>query len=108
MNAAAIIRRYKTGDYDVTRPSAGTVTNGVFTPGATSTFSISASIQPIAGRDLKSLPESRHAEEIRSVWTTTELRVEDTVDIGGETWEVIRAQMWPSHYRAYLARKVTP
>lgn len=113
------IRRFATGGgpYTVTRTAVGTYTNGVYTPGAASTLSVTLSIQPISGRDLHAVPEGQYAEDLRIAYTTTELftrspgRDPDVVTIDGEAWTVIDVDRWESsgtYYRAKLARKVTP
>lgn len=112
-----MIARFKTGTYTVTRTAVGTRTNGRYTPGATSTFDITASVQPVTGRDLQSLPEGQRAEETRIVYTTTELRTRtatvdpDSISIDSETWAVVKVERWQAfgntHYRAFVARQTT-
>lgn len=115
MSLTGVISRFKTGTYTVTRTAAGTRTLGRYTPGAPSTFSIVASIQPVTGRDLQTLPEGQRAEETRVVYTTTELRTRtatvepDTLSIDSETWAVTKVERWQAfggtHYRAMVARQ---
>lgn len=105
---------FKTGDYTVTRP--GAVTNdghGRAVHAAPTTFSISASIQPLSDRDLRVLPEALHAEDLRKVYTMTELRGEPQPDVITDTdgaWAVVgRPQRWQGrggvHYKAIIARQ---
>lgn len=106
--------------YTVTRRVSGDYVNGVYTDGASSTFSITASIQPVAGDDLKTLPEGQHAEDTRILFTETELRVRktgnepDQISVDGLNWEVINVEKWsaPSfgtHYKCLIAKTtVTP
>lgn len=106
----------KTGTYSASRPGTDTTDgHGRRVAGAAASFTFDASIQPASGRQIKALPEARHTEEIRVVYTVTELRGGprgDIVTIAGEPWEVIRVETWDAygsvHYRAYIARQVVP
>lgn len=111
------IATFKTGTHTVTRTVAGTYdANGRLVAGSTSTFPIEASITPVDGRELQNLPEAQHGEEVRRLLTATELKARspgyagDTVDIGGEAWEVVRAEPWSFRgtlfYQAFISRKV--
>ncbi len=113
----ATIRRagIKTGDYTVTRYAAGTTTLGVFTPGGTSTFLIAASIQPYKGREIKIGPEGQQGDDVRMVFTETELRATagtpDTILYKSQQWKVFECEDWAAlggvHYRAFIARPVS-
>lgn len=85
MSLAGVIATFKTGDYTVTRTATGTTdTSGIYSSGGTSTFSISASVQPLSGRDLKDLAEGMRADDFRTVWTLSELislKVSNTPDV---------------------------
>ena len=113
------IAAFKTGDYTVTRRTLGTYdANGRLVPGTPSTFSISASIKPASGRTLKTLPEAYHSEEVRTVYTVTELKTltpagdGDSIAIDGEDWYVFQTKRHGAvsggHTRALIARKKTP
>lgn len=101
--------------YTVTRRAAGAYASGIWADGSTSTFSITAHVQPVTGRDLKTLPEGQRAEDSRIVYTTTELRATaggpDSISIGGEAYEVTRVETWSglggTHYRAIVHRQAT-
>jgi hypothetical protein len=112
---------FKTGDYTVTRYAAATVSVGRVTPGAPSTFSISASIQPedgdaAGGRKVVVGPEGQSGADIAVVYTQTELRATagspDTIAISGETWKVFAVKTWRAfggvHYVAHIARQAQP
>jgi hypothetical protein len=114
-----VITRFMTGTYGVTRTVATTYPSGGFAVGgATLTFNIDASIQPITGRDLKILTEAQRAEESRVIYTLTELKTRgpgyepDVVTINSEPWTVFKVEFYEvisgGHYRAYVARKVVP
>jgi hypothetical protein len=106
---------FKTGTFTVTRYAAGSYAAGVFTAGGTSTFSIDACILD-QGRKLKVGPEGQSGENVKAVWTLTELRASpgtpDEVSIGGEAWKVFEVAkpegLGGSAYRAWVARKVVP
>lgn len=120
------VRRLKTGQnetgekYTVTRTARSTFVDGRAVPGATSTFTIVACIQPMSepmkGRMLHILPEAQHTEEIRIVHTETELRSgaePDSISIDGEPWKVIGFQRWQAfgtheHFKAFVARETLP
>ena len=115
MTLASVIETFATGVYTVTRQGAGSYdASGDFVPAATSELSVTASIQPVTGQELKVLPEARHGEENRVAYTTTPLRTQgpaggpDRLLIDGAVFEVIKVELWPSHCRAYLARVVAP
>lgn len=102
------------GTLTVTRTATGSRTKGLYTPGATSTFSIVASVQPVSGDEVKDLQEAQDADEIKSFWTITELRGRtpstepDLVTLEGRTWQVIKVTRWDAfdatHYIVYVAR----
>jgi hypothetical protein len=109
---------FKTGDYIVRRTVEGSYTKGIYTPGGVAEFPVAASAQPTAGRDLQVLREAQHGEEIKVLFTRTELRTRepgqepDRVVIKGEEWEVKSAVEWDafgeSHWIITVARQVTP
>jgi hypothetical protein len=82
--------------------------------GATSTFSIAASVQPYNGGILRVLPEGLHAEDVRHVFTETELRVRpqpDRIAIGTDTFVAFAVEPYvglgASYYIAHVARQVS-
>src|SRR5262245_31168887 len=101
MPLVASIAAFSTGTYAVTRIAAGSYTTGRYTEGASSGFNIDASIQPITGRVTQAVPEGYRAEEMRVVFTTTELRAltpttrGDFITYNGEVWEVAKSERWP-------------
>lgn len=88
-----------------TRFIAGTYTNGVYIEGTTSPLSISASVQPIKGRELESLPEGRRDKQALRLYTNFELRTAeeddgpnaDQITIDGKLFEVIAVENWANH-----------
>lgn len=112
MTVTGAIGSFSTGTYTRTRYAPGTVTNGVGARGAPALASIVASVQPITGKDLQSLPEGRRADEAKAVFTTSELRVADRVAIGGDVLEVDKVEQWDAfgatYYRAVCSRRTMP
>jgi len=112
-----VIGAFATGTYSVTRTTAATLVAGRIVAGMASSFSISASVQPVEGRDLLAMPEGLRSEETRVVYTTTELRTlteghgADVVTIDGDLWTVDKVERWQAfgeqHYRAFVARQAT-
>ncbi len=95
--------------YSVLRTTTEDPIKGRRVDGSTSTFDIRANVQPANGKDLKVLPEARHADDIRVLYTGTELYTTrpgfqpDVVTIAGFLYEVFKIEAWPSHYRCYVA-----
>lgn len=104
------------GTVTVTRVAAGTVTNGRYTPGATSTFTLSPVGVVPGGSSLKSLPEGRSADDVRTLYTTTKLiklPIPDRVTIDGVHYEVYSVQgPWTgldgTHYSVSVVRLSQP
>lgn len=115
MSLSLVIASFSTGTYTVTRTAADSYAAGIRTPGATSTFSIDASVQPVSGNDLRAVPEGRRVDDFRTLWTRTALILTpnpDQVSIGGEVFEVFRAPAFgilePTFYRVMVTRRVVP
>ena len=104
-----------------TRYAASTVVNGEPVAGATTTTTITGSVQPLTGREVERLPEGVRQRVTLKIYTTAELRAADPttspkrrgdeVTVDGEVFEVTEVsqhtQLLP-HYRAYLMRRATP
>lgn len=84
-------------------------------PGALTTSTIQASVQPLDGDDAATLPEGERASRWRKLYTETALRavdqygaaMADRVVIDGATFEVRTVARWRAvilHYRAFCAR----
>lgn len=105
------------GPFYRVRTALGTTVNGRYVPGASTTVALSSntSVQPQSGEQLKVAPEGRRSDELRAVYTTTELRlrpVPDHVTIGGEQYEVYSVESWSAfgetHYEALVSKLVQP
>lgn len=119
MSLRSVIGVFATGNYQVTRRAAGTMLFGRYLPGSAITIDISASVQPVTGRQLRTLPEGQSASETRVIYTTTELKTRtpttepDRIRINGEAWDVINVEVWDGnsgspHYVAMAARQAIP
>lgn len=88
--------------------ASGTWVNGKWVPGAASTVTIKAVVQPSGGRpEMMDLPEGIRDEAERVAWTRTELKLTDELTRNGRTYRVIH--VWDrsddgSHYKAALGR----
>ena len=104
-------------EYTVTRLATGTLVKGKYTDGAPATFPIIAFWEPLTGSELEDTAEGRRGNELRTVYTETELRdgrtgVPDSIEIDNEPWTVIKAEKFSglggTHYRAAVARTSSP
>ncbi len=121
MSLLDTITHLRTGDgagsgaYEVTRTAAGTTVKGRFTPGAPSSLTIEAVVQPFGG-ELQVAPEGRRVTDVRVVHTATELLDSpggpDVITIDGEAYAVYNAERWELRgqvfWRCYVARQVVP
>lgn len=115
MSFLGALSSLSTGTYTRTRYAAGTTTAGVYAAGAATTADIVAAVQPVRGAELHALPEGRHADNSRVVYSETELRaspVPDRVTIEGDAYEVFKSERWDAfgetYYRALVSRLVVP
>jgi hypothetical protein len=115
MSLSDAILSLSTGTYTVTRPGAGTWTNGLFVEGTASTFQIQASVQPASPKDLQRLPEGERTMNVIVIFTTTELllasqaarTLSDRIAYRGANYEVEDVDVWESGgFWKCLARKI--
>lgn len=116
----------------VTRTAAVPRVRGRDTPGAQTTFAITAGVEPIDGRQLMDVPEGRRGDEILTVYTDADLIAEratpafspdvlsytgtdpDIVAMmgPGEPWTVIKVKTWSgfgeTHREVQIARAPSP
>lgn len=96
--------------YTVTRTTPAAPVNGRKVAGTTSTLPITANIQPANGEELETLPEHRRKNDVRVIYTETELFVEDAthepdrIAIGSTVFEVFKCEPWARHFRAYASK----
>lgn len=103
-NATLTIQRHEVGAFD----------DGVgrWVPGAVSTFTVTANVQPatgmqrvVGGRDMRSDEQGEHVDDVRVVYTPTELRTRDkttepdlVIDYKGGDWVCARQEEWESPF----------
>jgi hypothetical protein len=90
------LTRVADGAYDQTPGSADF---GEWVPGAPSTSTIRAAIQPASGRQREDLPEGIRNKAQWLMWSRTELRGNDRVVWADRTFEVVH--VWPRHDGAF-------
>lgn len=88
-----------TGSYTVVRTADNVITNGYLTAGTTSTFTITASVQPMGGKGNKRESEGIRTEETLVLFTPTELRaadgsavVADQINVRGKNFTVVKVE----------------
>ena len=105
-------------DVTLTRRAAGAVgSDGRYAPGASTTSTIRASMQPPNDRLLQLLPEARRQSVTLMAFTEVALRTTDQatglpadlLTYRGETYEVLAVRQWPTagplpHYESALTR----
>lgn len=114
---------YSDHDVVVTRRTGGVMVDGVWTPGAASTFLLpAASIQPatgmqrvVGGRDMRHDEQGQFSVDVRVVYSYVELKARepgidpDTLTFDGSAWIVVRAETWPLNeeviYRSLITRE---
>lgn len=57
----------------IKRTVAGSYVNGVFVEGAETTVTIQASVQPVSGQDMVSVPEGRRSSDVVKIYTDSDL-----------------------------------
>jgi len=116
MALPGVITSFPNETYTVTRVADGSYNaSGVYVPGASSSFTIVANIQPAGAQEtgltLQVVPEGFHNEEMRRISTVTPLLTKDVVTIDMDEWKVVRVKrhtVFGVHYVAYAARQVIP
>lgn len=96
-----------TGDYVVTRRATGTTVKGIYTPGATTTLTIRAVMEPATGLqrvtggfEMISGHDGQHVNDIRVLYTRTQLLTRtrtnepDLVTINSRQYTVFRCEPW--------------
>jgi hypothetical protein len=117
MTATALIADFSE-TVTVTRPGAGAYTNGTWTPGSSSSFSIEISLQPVQGEDLQILTEAERTRRVMKGYTVTRLytarestdQKPDRVAYDGEAFEVHNVERWRgdlNYYKVLLVKADT-
>ena len=100
MSLNGAIEDHKTGDYTVSRRAAGHYVKGKWVGiGSPSTFSISASVQPVVG-DLVDVPEGQSVNDVKVLFTETYLHSRtageepDEIEIDGANYYIWSVKKW--------------
>jgi len=112
-----------TGTYTVTRKTAGTYTNGIYSGGgATTTLTIEAVVEPatglqrvVGGDEMRMDDQGQRTNDIQVIYTRSQLYTRspgyepDLITIRGRQYTVFRVESWDLdgevHYRALATRK---
>lgn len=81
---AVTLKRAAAGHYD---------DDGNWIPGSETSTTIRAAVQPASGRQLMDLPEGIREEARWLVWSRSEIRKDDTIVHGGQSFRVMF--VWP-------------
>lgn len=101
--------------YTIQRPATGSYVNGVWVAGAATNVAIMATIQPVTGEDMKTLPEGRRLSDYVKVYTSTEvfpvsetIQQPDQLVWRGSTYECISVDVRQmdviAHYKAIFSK----
>jgi len=96
----------------VTRKAVGSfnTATGIYSDGADTVFSITASVQPVSGKQLERLAENRRERDAKAIYTQTELKNNDFVTIDSDVYEVdvvedFSRHSFLKHYEVIATRK---
>lgn len=95
----------------VTRKADGSynATTGIYTAGADTEITITASVQPTSGKEMERLEINRREKDAKTIYTRTELKNNDFIEIDGNDYEVDIVEDWSrhpflKHYKAIATR----
>lgn len=102
----------------IKRTVPGSYVNGVYVEGAETTFTIQASVQPMSGEDIVSVPEGRRASDMVKLYTSTDLNSQGDAGSGqspdrlvwlGKDYEIyskeVRQMDVIPHYKIYAIKE---
>ena len=93
------------------RPSTGNYVNGRWVEGSYTNSTITASIQPLNGKEMQSLPEARRLSESFKMYTETQIRTveeagsdqnADRVIFDGNEYEVHQVKPWQNNSNFFI------
>lgn len=76
------------------RPGSITVTNGFKTRAADTVISIEAAVQPLSAKELRNVPEGQNELEWKNIWSGSELRNKDKVEVNGIDYTIQKVEYW--------------
>lgn len=95
----------------VIRKSEGKYLEGEWIEGYNESFVIKASVQATSAKTLQTLPEGKRVGEIYTLYTDSELLIDDRVYLNGKEFVVIKVAAWQnfkatSHYQAVVTKSL--
>jgi hypothetical protein len=91
IDVSNVIRR-RAQKYTMFSPQPPTVVDGYAVPGTEFRSVITATVQPVAGDELRNLPPGQNSENWRSVWSVDEVNLRDVIVIDGTRFTVEHVQ----------------
>lgn len=104
MNLGALVLPHLSRNLTVYAPRGGAYVRGKWVDYSPKTTVIRANVQPTSGKQLQDLPEGLRADAKYTVWSTSELQVNDEIDFAGERWRVLF--VWPRGFDGGFYRAV--
>lgn len=94
LNLSAAFNANTTTSATHERETAGGYVDGYYVPGATTTATIKASIQPLSAKEYQNLPEGIRNEASAKCITQFALQPGDRVIDGGDRYKVLSCDNW--------------
>lgn len=107
MSLLDVIAAFSTGPITVSRVVGGAMVQGVWVPGAPTTFVVDASVQPatgmsrvVGGRDMESSADGQQTVDVRQLYCKVELKPRtpttdpDIITFEGRAWTIFRVEEW--------------
>lgn len=94
LNLAAAFNRHTTTAVTHERDAEGAYVNGKWVPGATTTTTIRASIQPLSGDEFANLPSGIRSEAKDKIITRHDLKSGDRIIDGNASHKVLHIDDW--------------
>jgi len=107
---------FRTYTLDAKRYDGSTNTKGRWSPGAETPFTFIASVQPLRGSELLTLPEGQRERETYKLYTSTKLNganesnktKPDKIQLFDKTFEVLIVEIWQNkvipHYKVIVSK----
>lgn len=90
------------------RTGPGGYTGGLWQEGTSGQVSIRSSVQPSSPKELQLLPEGRREAGAFTLYSKTEIRLEDVVMLFGDPYEILKVEIWQNrilpHYKAIAVK----
>lgn len=99
--------------YTVKRKNGGGYTDGIWQEATEHSFVISASLQPVSGPEMESLPEGRRESQVIKIYTSSKLQTvtdanPDVLEASGMRFEIVSVAPYQSnvlnHYKCIAVK----